>query len=209
MYTCASCSVLACNRKGPGERPKNCPMHDRDIMREALDHYRDGDAAQFFKASAAIEAEGYCRWPRLRETAEFCRKMGYRNVGVGFCMGLRKEANVIAKVLRDYGIEVVSVICKAGGIPKQDMGIDELVRPGTFEPICNPVAQALFLNKQKCQFAIAVGLCVGHDSLFYRHCEAPVTTLIAKDRALAHNPAGAVYCAESYFRQRLSPDDNM
>ena len=30
-----------------------------------------------------------------------------------------------------------------------------------------------------------------------------VTTLVAKDRVLAHNPCGAIYCAEGYFKERL------
>ena len=50
-----------------------------------------------------------------------------------------------------------------------------------------------------------MGLCVGHDCLFYRHSEAPVTTLVAKDRVLANNPAGALYTANSYYR-RLEGD---
>jgi len=43
-----------------------------------------------------------------------------------------------------------------------------------------------------------VGLCVGHDMLFTRHSRAPVTTLVVKDRVLAHNPAGALY--SGYYR---------
>ena len=35
-----------------------------------------------------------------------------------------------------------------------------------------------------------VGLCVGHDSLFIKYSEAPRTTLVTKDRVLAHNPVG-------------------
>lgn len=49
-----------------------------------------------------------------------------------------------------------------------------------------------------------VGLCVGHDSLFIKFSEAPVTVLIAKDRVLAHNPVGALYCARATMRVRLS-----
>ena len=69
--------------------------------------------------------------------------------------------------------------------------------------MCNPVAQALLLNREGTQLNIVLGLCVGHDSLFYRHAEAMTTTLVTKDRVLAHNPAGALYCAEGYFREKL------
>ncbi len=44
--------------------------------------------------------------------------------------------------------------------------------------------------------------CVGHDAVFAKASEAPVTTLIAKDRVLAHNPAAAIY--SRYIRKRFS-----
>ena len=39
--------------------------------------------------------------------------------------------------------------------------------------------------------------------MFYRESQALVTTLVAKDRVLAHNPCGAIYCADGYFKNRL------
>jgi len=70
--------------------------------------------------------------------------------------------------------------------------------------MCNPIAQAQLLNREKTEFNICLGLCVGHDSMFYKYSEAPVTTLVAKDRATGHNPAAAIYCAEGYFKKRLN-----
>ncbi len=107
--------------------------------------------------------------------------------------------------MRQHGFEVVSVICKTGGIPKETVGVTEeqKVRPGTYEVMCNPVAQAMLLNEEKTDFNVVIGLCVGHDSLFYKHTEALCTTLVTKDRVLAHNPAGALYCANAYFRNRV------
>ena len=43
---------------------------------------------------------------------------------------------------------------------------------------------------------------MGHDSLFYKYCEAPVTTLVTKDRVTGHNPVAAIYCADTYFSDR-------
>ena len=99
--------------------------------------------------------------------------------------------------------------CKTGNIPKVDIGYspDMLLRPGTREAMCNPIAQAKLLNQQQTQFNICLGLCVGHDSLFYKYSDAPVTTLVAKDRVTGHNPAAAIYCADSYFKTRLTTED--
>jgi uncharacterized metal-binding protein len=131
--------------------------------------------------------------------------MGYSRVGLAFCRGLRKEAGIVDKLLRRAGLEVVSVICKTGGTDKTLCGISEegKVKPGNFEPMCNPIAQAMLLNEQKTQFNIALGLCVGHDSLFYKYADALTTTLVAKDRVTGHNPAAAIYCAEGYFKDRI------
>ena len=133
--------------------------------------------------------------------------MGYHKLGLAFCKGLRKEARIVADLLRAQGFEVVSVICKTGGISKEEVGIPEEVKihPGEFEAMCNPIAQAKLLNEQHTEFNIEVGLCVGHDSMFYKYSDAMVTTLVAKDRVLAHNPCGAIYCAEGYFKNVRSP----
>ncbi len=39
--------------------------------------------------------------------------------------------------------------------------------------------------------------------MFYKYSKPMVTTLVAKDRVLAHNPCGAIYCAEGYFKKKL------
>ena len=48
---------------------------------------------------------------------------------------------------------------------------------------------------------IIVGLCVGHDMLFARHSEAPVTTLVVKDRVTGHNPVAALYGQNFYYKK--------
>ncbi|MFW9829516.1 MAG: DUF1847 domain-containing protein [Candidatus Thorarchaeota archaeon] len=54
---------------------------------------------------------------------------------------------------------------------------------------CNPVAQALLLNKAKIDLNLIVGLCVGQDIIFTQLSTAPVIILIAKDRSHPHSPA--------------------
>lgn len=210
MFTCAQCAVEACRSGQLDRMPKNCPMQDPEFFQQVLTEYFKPENHDFFLASTAIEFLGYCRWPRLREVAEFARRMGYTCLGLGFCLGLHKEAAIVDRVLRRQGFEVVSVACKTGSIPKVDVGYDPgmLLRPGTREVMCNPIAQARLLNQAKTQFNICLGLCVGHDSLFYRYCDAPVTTLVAKDRVTGHCPANAIYGADGYFRDRLDADGN-
>ena len=48
-----------------------------------------------------------------------------------------------------------------------------------------------------------MGLCVGHDSLFYKYAEGVVTTLITKDRVTGHNPAVVLYQLDSYYSKLM------
>lgn len=204
MYACAQCTKHACSQENGKNPSSHCPMNSEATMSAALEAYELPENREFYIHTSEIEALGYGVWPRIKETVSLCRTMGYRRIGLAFCRGLRKEAKIVDDILRRNGFEVVSVICKAGGVDKTRVGLTEeqKVRPG-FEPMCNPIAQAMLMNEQKTKFNIALGLCVGHDSMFFKYAEALSTTLIAKDRALAHNPAGALYCSEGYFKNKL------
>lgn len=94
-------------------------------------------------------------------------------------------------------------VCKVGGTDKTKIRIKEELKlqPGCHESLCNPVLQARILNKHKTDLNVIVGLCVGHDSLFIKHSEAPVTSLITKDRVLGHNPAAALYTSGFYYKK--------
>ena len=73
--------------------------------------------------------------------------------------------------------------------------------------MCNPIGQALFLNEAKVDLNVILGLCVGHDTLAMKYMEAPITTLVVKDRVTGHNPVAAIYNAESYFEKKLFDKD--
>ena len=85
------------------------------------------------------------------------------------------------------GFDTVSVACKAGAVPKSDLGLmacDQVDPGATHESMCNPVFQAEALNASRTDFNVLLGLCVGHDSLFIKYAEAPCTVLAVKDRLL-------------------------
>ena len=112
-----------------------------------------------------------------------------------------KEAGLLTDILEKNGFEVVSVQCKAGAIPKEEIGIaptEKVSGSENWESMCNPIAQAMIINYAKVDLAIILGLCIGHDTLFIKYCDAPITVLAVKDRLLAHNPLGALYLSESY-----------
>jgi uncharacterized metal-binding protein len=127
---------------------------------------------------------------------------------VAFCVGLSKEAMMVEKIFNKNGFEVVSVSCKAGRTSKTLIGLsdEEQVIRGRDEAMCNPVFQANLLNHEGTDFNVLLGLCVGHDSLFFKYAQAPTTVLAVKDRVTGHNPLAAVYLSESYYRKITHPD---
>ena len=144
---------------------------------------------------------------RIVEIYEFAQKMGYERLGLAFCMGLAKEAAVVNDILAGRGFEVISVLCKAGRTSKEKIRIkdEEKIFQGTDEVMCNPIYQAKLLNQGKTEFNILMGLCVGHDSLFFKYAEAPTTVLAVKDRVTGHNPLAAIYLSESYYSRIKQP----
>ena len=171
---------------------------------EEAGHAYQGADGHLACLAAKVEAAGYGVWPRLREIMEFSRMAGFTRLGLAFCVGLRREALQVTKILEDNGLTVISVICKTGAKPKEELGLrdDEKVHPGQFEAMCNPIAQAMLLNTEKPDLNILLGLCVGHDTLFIKYSDAPITVLAVKDRVTGHNPLAAIY-ASHYFRSKL------
>jgi len=130
----------------------------------------DPEVRKIATVAKSVETEGYRIWPRVRELIEFSKRMGLKKLGVAFCIGLKEETRQLVKILKSHGFEVSSVACTVNGG-------------------CNPVGQALTLNQQGTELNVIMGLCMGHDILFTKFSEAPVTTLVVKDRAMCHNPA--------------------
>jgi len=135
--------------------------------------------------------------------------MDVKKVGIVSCVGTLREASAFAEILRDKGFEVKSASCKIGSYDKTELGIEEKdkIYPGKFEPYCNPVMQAIYMNEEDVDFVVAMGLCVGHDTLLFKYCEKPVTVLFTKDRVTGHNPVSVLYTSKSYYKNKINHVD--
>ncbi|MFH0727331.1 MAG: DUF1847 domain-containing protein [Pseudomonadota bacterium] len=221
--SCAECGVedsLRICRADGGSASKGCPtLKGKDILSAANKEYDDPDVRHFAHQASLQEAQCYANRhvqpyvmqpskTRIVEICEFAEKMSYKRLGLAFCAGLAKEAAIVGDLLLNRGFEVVSVICKAGRSPKTLLGLEkeQTIYHDENESMCNPIFQAKLLNHEKTEFNILLGLCVGHDSLFFRYAEAPVTVLAVKDRVTGHNPLAAIYLSDSYFRKIKNPE---
>jgi uncharacterized metal-binding protein len=204
--TCVLCGVKACTAEPDTKTPPGfCPMPaEAELLAEVERTYLErDDIKRLALESARTEAAGYCRSTRVEEIMDFARRMGFRRLGIAHCVGLMQESKAARDIFVAGGFEVYTVCCKAGSIDKEKVGIrdEEKVRPGQYEAMCSPVGQAALLAKAGTDFNVVIGLCVGHDSLFFMHSKAPVTVLVAKDRVLGHNPVAALYTSHSYYRR--------
>lgn len=213
---CAQCKLKHCSQGITDESvlPSFCPIKNfKGLIQEVIKKYSKEDIQQFYINSALIEKEAYDEKaareeervvpvrPRIREIAEFAKKMKFKKLGIAFCSGLHDEASRASSILEKHGLEVCSVICSCGAVDKTKMSVppDYKIRdPEKFEAACNPLLQAELLNNAETSINVIVGLCVGHDMLFTMNSKAPVTTLIVKDRFTGHNPVISLY--SRYYR---------
>ncbi len=214
--SCSRCSIkekVCLTETGKGSPA--CPTVTMEKeLKSALEHYDDPETAKFARAASIQEAECYFNRherpfkvlpikTRVEEIVEFCKRMGFKKLGLAFCGGVREEALLLTDILEQNGFDVVSVVCKVGRIEKERIGLtpEEKILKDNFEVMCNPIAQAEILNRAATEFNIMMGLCVGHDALFLKHVKAYTTVFAAKDRVLGHNPMAALYLSKSYYRR--------
>jgi uncharacterized metal-binding protein len=221
--SCASCNKerdakICFTETGSGT--KGCPtLTAQDVLADANQEYLKPGVGEFAHEASVQEAECYANRhqrpyvmqptkTRIIEICEFANRMGYQRVGLAFCLGLSKEAEVVEAILKTHGFEVISVLCKAGRTSKDFIGIQEheKIFQETDESMCNPIFQAKLMNHEKTELNVLLGLCVGHDSLFFKYAEAPTTVLAVKDRVTGHNPLAAIYTASSYYAKIQRPE---
>ena len=196
---CANCPTHACYTKGV-----NCTGTDWEEVRKAY----SASELKMMEAAAYVEGTFYSNITRLEEIAQFAKAMGYKKLGLAFCIGLNEEARYITRYYEKQGFTCYSVCCKNCSFAKKEYGLKQLKPKAEHEAMCNPKFQARFLKENGAELFIICGLCVGHDAIFTASCDGPVTTLVVKDRLLAHNPLGAIY--SRYWKRKLGildPDE--
>jgi uncharacterized metal-binding protein len=220
---CARCAKRTCQpfiKAGDmpviDNAPDFCPMKLLpDLIKDVASEYDRPEVKEFARQASLQEFECYERLPdgmrtknpRILELIQFSQKRGYKRLGLAFCGGLAKEAQMLTDILENKGFEVVSVCCKVGAAPKENIGIrpeEKIAGPDRFESMCNPIVQAEVMNSQKVDLAVMMGLCIGHDTLFIRYCRVPMTVIAVKDRVTGHNPLAALYLSSSYYSRLMT-----
>jgi uncharacterized metal-binding protein len=162
-------------------------VYSEEALQKAKEIYENDEAVKkSVEASNALKATAKGQWTRIQEVLAYIKNMGYEKPGLAYCAGLKNEANAVAEMFAGNGVELSTVICNVGGKG------------------CNPIGQAMILSEAGTDFNIVMGLCMGHDVLFTKFSDAPVTVLAIKDRVAFHNPLAPIYNAS--WRRKLSED---
>jgi len=203
---CVKCTILRCGAEEKDKKvPASCPTEKYpDLVKETMEKYRlpenqavnQGWLGLMSKVFSPEKLREALSWTRVDEIMEYAKIREMTRLGIATCYGLMSESRFLSDILESNGFDVVSISCLCGEVNPQDVGM-----PGNI--FCNPIMQAEVLNRERTELNIMVGLCLGHDILFLRHCKAETTPLVVKDRALGHNPVAALYLSQGYYKDRF------
>lgn len=197
---CTRCSFKGCRTSSP------CVDNRQDYFEN---YTTEDNQAHTRAASALIDGGRAGTLNRLEEIIEFVKLREYQKIGVAYCYGMEKEATL----LRDYlikrtGFKPVMVSCTVDGIKESQLHTNKTNSTVS----CNPLGQANVLNSSGVEFAILMGLCLGHDILVQKYLTMDFTTFVIKDRVLNHNPILALpgyKSPEDVFVENLPRDFNL
>jgi uncharacterized metal-binding protein len=190
--------------------PQGVPNYCRagkfqEIIEETKKAYLEPEIAEVHLATARVNKRGGFEWTRVQQCIEFALEMGATKVGLAVCVACIREGRAMASLMEAAGLEVVTVGCMIGAAKPQDTGIpDELVTG--LGIACNPLAQAKIMNEEGTQLNFIYGLCVGHDTLFIQHSEAPVTYVVTKDAVTGDNASAVLKSAVHRLKLAMTYD---
>ena len=97
MYTCVAVRSMPASWIRRKEYAKeSVPCARRRWWRKRERNIKSRRSTAFFVTSSVLEHDGYCQWPRLKETVVFASGWASKRIGLAFCIGLAKEAKVVA-----------------------------------------------------------------------------------------------------------------
>jgi len=191
-FGCIHCATAASFKGNTARMPKTCPTRTHAEVAGDAAPYLSPERRALMRAADAtpFTDEGRLR-TRVEELVAFAQGRGVHRIGVAFCVSLIREAQELGRTLMAEGLDAALVCCRVGAIDYDQIGLPK-AHPDKFAAICNPVAQAKLLNAAKVELVVQVGLCIGHDIVLQEECDAPVTTVVVKDRVLDHHPVSAL-----------------
>ena len=158
---CTSCKPKTCKAS------QSCGS-ESFISNDIIEEYKIPKNQKIAQSAAKlVDGMKAGNYSRISEMIEFIKDMQYKNVGFAYCFGMENEVRAIKTIFKDNGIKVSAISCSIGGINQDDVNDTSCIHKVS----CNPLGQAHQLNSEKTDFAIIIGICLGHDILLQRKLE--------------------------------------
>jgi len=173
------------------EIPEECPGKlYLNVLEEVKKIYREeeSDAKKIWNAFAKLLHTGGAKKSRLEHIVDFSHAMDIKIIGIAGCVRYIEECVYVNNIFKEQGLESHIIMCKVGGFKTKDINIDKV----TDWTICNPLAQALILNKLNCEINVTLGLCMGQELIFNRYAKGFVTNLIVKEKISEERPRDTI-----------------
>ena len=105
--SCVDCSVTNCNLQD-NKYPEFCvTTHmNPEVLDDAMKCYEEDENRRSMIAAGEVEYDHYCKYTSVEEIMAYAKKMGMKKLGIANCVGLIRESNILASILRIHGFEV-------------------------------------------------------------------------------------------------------
>ncbi len=186
------CIKQGCWRDKTGKIPSYCAANNYlDELEKSNKEYSKESVVKAYKAACIVRDHNAGMTPRIEEALLYAKELQLKRIGFAACTAMTTELSLLVKLFTSAGFEVYTVGCQIGGAGATKRGIPDV--KDCIVTTCNSIAQAEILNREKTELNFILGLCMGHDILFSQYSQAPVSTLIVKDRVTGNNPAATLY----------------
>lgn len=96
---CHSCTRVECRLEYPRGIPDYCEANTfPQVLEETKSEYQAPGSVEIYRAAGKVVANGYLKWPRVKEAIEFCKELGVSRVGFASCVALRQELRDLAQL---------------------------------------------------------------------------------------------------------------
>jgi uncharacterized metal-binding protein len=183
---------------------------DEKMVEETVALYQNDDEDKLWmQASEKVKADIGFDITRIESIIGFARYIGAKKIGVVSCSTTLQEAAAFCRIMEAKGFSYTSVICKVGGREKDEIGIPGKQTAGRFRAMCNPILQAKFLEKEKTDLNVMMGLCVGHDTPLFQIYQDPHHGIVHEGPGDRKQCVQPLYLLDSFppgfLRRRIAP----
>lgn len=165
---CIQCSDKACQvGRGCVGRYETAAAADRDTSSENPSR---------LLYIAGVAGAPICRFEQFKS---YCQDLGFRRVGVLFCVAAFRDVERLCEFLAPH-IRVVPVCCRFGDERER---LDEEPESESREPqaYCQPELLNRVINDPPCDLLVSTGFCMDFSTRLERHSHAPVVMTLVND----------------------------